>query len=160
MAGVVVAVGENCDLMYGSEVWGIVQGAYAQYALATCIIVVGEGWYDPHRWRDQLAVSAGSGRSWTSKPTVVVTAGSVGTVFIAIQLAKVLGTGTVITAATGNGIDFVNGLGADVVVDYHEQNIRYPGQCHRGRCLRQPGFPGVVVTVEGDRAVFLGLCRS
>ena len=36
MAGVVVAVGENCDLMYGSEVWGIVQGAYAQYALATC----------------------------------------------------------------------------------------------------------------------------
>ena len=36
MAGVVVAVGEDCDLMYGSEVWGIVQGAYAQYALATC----------------------------------------------------------------------------------------------------------------------------
>ena len=36
MAGVVVAVGENCDLMYGSEVWGIVQGAYAQYALAPC----------------------------------------------------------------------------------------------------------------------------
>ena len=36
MAGVVVAVGEDYDLMYGSEVWGIVQGAYAQYALATC----------------------------------------------------------------------------------------------------------------------------
>ena len=36
MAGVVVAVVENCDLMYGSEVWGIVQGAYAQYDLATC----------------------------------------------------------------------------------------------------------------------------
>ena len=30
--------------------------------------------------------------------------------------------------ATGEGIDFVNGLGANVVVDYHEQNIRYPGQ--------------------------------
>ena len=41
------------DLMYGSEVWSIVQGAYAQYA----------GWHDPHCWRDQPAVSAGSGRS-------------------------------------------------------------------------------------------------
>ena len=36
MAGFVVAVGENCELRYGSEVWGIVQGAYAQYSLATC----------------------------------------------------------------------------------------------------------------------------
>ena len=48
--------------------------------------------------------------------------------FHGIQLAKVLGAGTVITAATGDGIDFVNGLGADVVVDYHELNIRYPRQ--------------------------------
>ena len=73
-------------------------------------------------------MSAGRGRSWTSKPTVVVTAGQVGTGFIGIQLAEVLGAGTVITAATGDEIDFVNGLGADVVVDNHEQNIRYPGQ--------------------------------
>ena len=50
-----------------------------------------------------------------------------GTSFIGIQLAKVLGAGTVISAATGDGMDFVSGLGADVVVD-HEQNIRYPGQ--------------------------------
>ena len=33
MAGV-VEVGENYDLMYGSEVWGIVQSAYVRYALA------------------------------------------------------------------------------------------------------------------------------
>ena len=46
---------------------------------------------------------AGSGRSWTSNPTVVVTAGQVGTGFIGIQLAKVLGAGTVITPATGDG---------------------------------------------------------
>ena len=37
--------------------------------------------------------SAGSGRSCASKPTVVVTAGQVGTGFIGIQLAKVLGAG-------------------------------------------------------------------
>ena len=48
--------------------------------------------------------------------------------FSAKARAKVLGAGTVITAATGDGTDFVNGLGADVVVDYHEQNIRHPGQ--------------------------------
>ena len=38
MAGVVVAVGENCDLVYGAEVLGIVQGAYAQYPLAPCCL--------------------------------------------------------------------------------------------------------------------------
>ena len=98
----------------------------------TFLIVVREGWHDSHGWRDQFAVSAGSGRSWTSNPTVVVTAGQVAAGFIGIQLAKILGAGTVITAATGDCIDFVNGLGADVVVDYHEQNN-----------LRQLGFPGV-----------------
>ena len=36
MLGVVVAVREDCNLLFGSEVWGIVQGAYAQYALAPC----------------------------------------------------------------------------------------------------------------------------
>ena len=55
-----------------------------------------------------------AGAPWTSKPTVVVTAGQGGTGFIGVQLAKALGAGTVITAATGDGI---------VVVDYHEQNI-------------------------------------
>ena len=62
---------------------------YAQYALATrkddvptFLIVVGNGWHDPHRWRDWVAVSAENGRSWTSKPPVVVTAGQVGTGFL------------------------------------------------------------------------------
>ena len=30
--------------------------------------------------------------------------------------------------ATGNSIHSVGKLGANVVVDYHEQNIRYPAQ--------------------------------
>ena len=40
MAGVVVAVGEDSDPMYGSVMWGIVQGTYAQYALLTCSLTV------------------------------------------------------------------------------------------------------------------------
>ena len=115
-AGCVVAVSENCDLMYDSEVGhragcvrpvclGDLQSDDAQ----TFLIVVGEGWHDPYRWRVQLAVSAGSRCSWTSKPPVVVTISQVGTGFIKIQLAKVLDAGTVSTAATGDGIVFVKG---------------------------------------------------
>ena len=67
MVGVVVAVGENCDLMYGSEVWAscecvrpVCLGDLQSDEAQTFLIVVGEGWHDPHRWRDQLAVSAGT----------------------------------------------------------------------------------------------------
>ena len=57
----------------------------------TFLIVVGKDWHDPHRWRDQLAGLYEASALWTSKPAVVVTAGQVGTGFIGIQLAKVLG---------------------------------------------------------------------
>merc|ERR1712136_504155 len=143
MAGVVVAVGEDCDLMYGSEVWGIVQGAYAQYALATCSLTtlkpfslsLVEAGTIPVVGQTSLQCLQEAGAPWTSKPTVVVTAGQGGTGFIGVQLAKALGAGTVITAATGDGIDFVKGLGADVVVDYHVQNI-----------FDTLGFPGTADT--------------
>ena len=54
-----------------------------------------------------------------------MTAGQGGTGFIGVQLAKAR-RGTVITAASRDGFDFVKGLGADVVVDYHEQNMSIP----------------------------------
>merc|ERR1711907_75992 len=58
-----------------------------------------------------------------SNLTVVVTSGQGGTGFMGIQLAKALGATRVITAASGAGIDFVKSLGADVVVDYHKQDL-------------------------------------
>ena len=92
------------NLMYGLRC-GHPADVYARYAVVPCsndaqtfLIVVQEGWHVSHRWRDQLAVSARSGRSLTSKPTVVVTTGQIGQILIGIQLAKVLGTETVITA--------------------------------------------------------------
>ena len=114
--------------------WGIVQGAYAQYALAPCSLTTLKTFFHC-RW-GTIPIAGGTSlqclqrnkRSWTSTPSVVVTAGQVGTGFIGIQLAKVVGAGTVTYRATGDGIDFLNGLGVNVVVDYHEQNIRYPGQ--------------------------------
>ena len=79
--------------------------AYAKFALATrnddvetFLIVVGNGCHDPHRWKNWVSVSADNGRSWTSNPPVVVTAGQVGTGFLESNWPKVLSAETVITA--------------------------------------------------------------
>ena len=55
--------------------------------------------------------------------TVVVTSGSGGTGFAAIQLAKAYGAGTVVTATSGANADFVKSIGADRVVDYHQHQL-------------------------------------
>ena len=62
------------------------------YFQAVRIVVEGK-WDVSYRLKDQHALSARSGRSLTSKPTVVVTAGQFGQVFIGIQLAKSLSAG-------------------------------------------------------------------
>jgi len=130
-AGTVIAVGSSCaNFKAGDEVWGGIQGSYAQYAVANCkdiglkpnnldfisagtIPVVGGT-------SRQCLVSAGVVRA---NQTVVITSGQGGTGYMAIQMAKAMGATRVITSATGDGIDFVKGLGADVVVDYHQQDI-------------------------------------
>merc|ERR1711916_9626 len=84
---------------------GMVQGAYAQYALATCSLTtlkpfslsLVEAGTIPIVGGTSLQCLQEAGAPWTSKPTVVVTAGQGGTGFIGIQLAKALGAGTVIT---------------------------------------------------------------
>jgi NADPH:quinone reductase-like Zn-dependent oxidoreductase len=56
--------------------------------------------------------------------TVVITSGSGGTGYLAIQMAKALGAARVITAATGAGpMAWVRACGADVVVDYMLHDI-------------------------------------
>merc|ERR1712136_670466 len=90
---------------------GTVQGAYAQYALANCSLTTlkplsasfVEAGTIPVVGLTSLQCLQKTGAPWASKPTVVVTSGQGGTGFIGIQLAK--------------------GLGADVVVDYREQDI-------------------------------------
>ena len=53
---------------------------------------------------------------------VLIHAGAGGVGSIAIQLAKHLGA-TVATTASGANADFVRGLGADVVIDYRDQDF-------------------------------------
>lgn len=55
---------------------------------------------------------------------IFIQAGSGGVGTIAIQLAKYLGTIVATTASTAN-MDWVKGLGADIVIDYKTQDFEY-----------------------------------
>ena len=80
------------------------QGVYAQYALATCSLttlkpfskVVGKVGLIPYK-ETSCSICRG-GRSWASKPTVVVYTRQVCTGLIGVQLVKILGTTTLLTA--------------------------------------------------------------
>merc|ERR1711935_759174 len=132
-AGTVTTVGANCSgLKPGDAVWGFPTGAYAQYAVVNC----GAAGPKPSSLSFEDAgslpvvattalqcVHAAGMPSSKKNLTVVVTSGQGGTGFMMIQIAKALGATRVITAATGAGIAFVKGIGADQVVDYHQQTL-------------------------------------
>jgi len=133
-SGVVVAAGDGCPgIKVGDEVFGFCLGAYAEYALASCDLI-------RPKPKNLTFVDAGSlpgvavtgvqvftamGAPWepSDNKTIVITAGQGGTGYIAVQIAKMLGAARVITAATGAGIPLVKSLGADVVIDYHKQEL-------------------------------------
>ena len=66
-----------------------------------------------------------TGSPWEKKNlTVVITAGSGGTGFIGIEIAKAYGAAHIATATTGaNAIAFVKSLGATYVTDFMKQDI-------------------------------------
>ena len=66
--------------------------------------------------------------------------------------------GTAIIATTGDRIDLVNGLGADVVVDYHEQNIDTVGNHTEYVVFNNSIFPACG-NCRGRSSSLLGLCR-
>jgi len=132
-AGTVVAVGTSCsEFKVGDQVWGGIQGSYAQYAIASCKSIglkptnlnfVDAGTIPVVGGTSLQCLQAAGMPSKKTNLTVVVTSGQGGTGFMGIQLAKALGATRVITAATGAGIEFAKSLGADVVVDYHKQDL-------------------------------------
>lgn len=133
-AGTVVRVCPLCSkLKVGDAIWGVTKGAYAEYAIVICALVAKLGAVDPRAVGSLPEVSLTSaqalkktGAPWDASKnvTVVVTSGSGGTGFVALQLAKAYGAGTVITATTGvKNTAFVKSMGADVVTDYMKGNI-------------------------------------
>jgi len=141
-AGTVVEVGSSCpNFKVGDEVWGLIQGSYAQYAVANCKsiglkpnnldfvsaatipVVGGTARACLLAAAGQGAIADGTVRPELANLTVAILSGQGGTGFMAVQLAKAMGANRVITSASGGGIDFVKALGADVVVDYHKQAL-------------------------------------
>lgn len=142
VAGTVVSCPGCASLKVGDEVWGLGLKTYAEYASAPEIglglrpksLTFAEAGSIPQVGmtsyvclkRTGLGTPPGTpmpaGNPWTKENiTVVVTAGSGGTGFMGIELAKVWGATNIITASTGEGIAFCYGLGATLVVDYNEQ---------------------------------------
>merc|ERR1711871_64016 len=133
-AGEVVKVGPLCSsLAVGDKVWGCSKGTYSEYAIVFCALTGKLGSVSPAEVGTLPEVSMTSaealkktGAPWdpAKNLTVVVTSGSGGTGFVGVQLAKAYGAGKIITATSGaDKIAFVKSLGADVVVDYREQEI-------------------------------------
>merc|ERR1719335_1456248 len=132
-AGVVAAVNACENFKVGDEVWtvGLKSGSYAEYAIIPCsaaglkpkALNFADAGTIPMVGATSLrCLKDGLGLPLTNL-TVVVTSGQGGTGFIGIQLAKAMGASKVVTAATGAGIDVMKKLGADIVIDYHKQEL-------------------------------------
>jgi len=134
-AGVVAAVGDGCTgVIEGDKVFGFFLGSYAQYSLTACGIIALKPEKLNFTEAGSLPVAAltsmqgwlQTGAPWADQKnlTVVVTGGQGGTGVFALQLAKAFAPhARVITAASGGGIAVVKRLGADVVIDYHVQEL-------------------------------------
>ncbi len=132
VAGVVEEAGEGSHIEAGTRVMGLVHGGgYAEYAImpdkwameipdglsfeeAVAIPEVFLTAYQTLFWIGQLKVDE----------TVLIHAGGSGVGTAAIQLAKQLGQAKVITTAgSQEKLDFCKSLGADVTINYKEQNF-------------------------------------
>jgi NADPH:quinone reductase-like Zn-dependent oxidoreductase len=134
------ATGACGHLAVGDEVWADVggvkgdTGAMAEYAVVNC----GQTGLKPKSLNftaagtiplvgfTSLECLKETGAPWaeSANTTVVITSGTGGTGFVAIQIAKALGAARVITSTSGAAnIALAKRLGADVVVDYKVEDI-------------------------------------
>jgi len=142
LSGEVVAVGSNCSrLKVGDLVWadlgGVASdsGAMAEYAVVTerqtglrpTTLSGVEAGTIPLVGLTALELWQKAWANFTGDPTslvAVVTSGSGGTGFMALQLGKhVYNASTLITATSAANIPFVKDMGADVAIDYHVAGV-------------------------------------
>jgi NADPH:quinone reductase-like Zn-dependent oxidoreductase len=133
-SGVVVATGAGTtDFSVGDAVFGVldagIEGTYAEKLVIKAVLAARK----PERLtHEQAAAMALTGITaiWavedTAKlqkgETILIQGGAGGVAGFAIQLAKHLGA-TVITTASAGNTDYVHGLGADRVIDYHKEDF-------------------------------------
>lgn len=144
VSGVVVACPGCKRLKVGDEVWTLAGPAYADYvlgpetgiALKPASLSFAEASTIPEVGLTSLLCLKRTGSPpgspfpvaspWQDRKnvSVLITAGSGGTGFMGIELAKAYGADHILTSATGaDGIAFVKSLGATFVVDYKVQDI-------------------------------------
>jgi NADPH:quinone reductase-like Zn-dependent oxidoreductase len=113
----------------GQEVWGTGQGSYAEYAIAPASSLVPK----PAKlsFEDAASIGVGARTAWAALfasagleagQTVLVQGAAGGVGMWGVQFAKWKGAKVIGTCSTGN-VDFVRGLGADVVVDYTKTRV-------------------------------------
>jgi NADPH2:quinone reductase len=132
VAGIVTELGEGVEgVEVGDRVVSLVgEGAYAEYALASsqALIPIPDGLdFDtaaaiPLQGLTAYHVLKTSGRLQEGESVVVhAAAGGVGT--LAVQMAKIMGASPVIaTASSQEKLDLARDLGADVLIDYTEED--------------------------------------
>lgn len=146
MSGTVVECNGCERLKVGDEVWGFAHPAYSDYvatpesqtALKPRSLPMAQAGTIPEVGLTSLFSLKRTGAAslpgtpmpknspWhgRSNLTVVITAGSGGTGFIGIEIAKAYGAVNIATATTGaNAIAFVKKLGATYVTDYMREDI-------------------------------------
>ena len=145
LSGVVVSCPGCHSIRAGDRVWGLAEGAYADYIVAPeSSIGLAPNTTDDHSLAAAASIpevgltsllsllrtayapgtdipSSFEASSFFKNKTVVVTSGAGGTGAAAIQIAKAWGATSIVVAATGPGVAFAKGLGATRVVDYRTE---------------------------------------
>jgi NADPH:quinone reductase-like Zn-dependent oxidoreductase len=133
-SGVVRALGDGVnDLAIGDEVFGVCDvgqdGAYAEKVAIRAAIVARKPESLSHSECAALAltgltalVSLEDTLHLKAGETILVQGGAGGVASFAIQLAKHIGARVITTASAANR-DYLRGLGADQIIDYHAQDF-------------------------------------
>ncbi len=133
-SGVVASLGSGVtDFAVGDAVFGVndagMEGAYAEKLAIKAAIVARKPDRLSHAQAAAMALT-GLTAIWAIEDTarlqrgetILIQGGAGGVAGFAIQLAKYLGA-TVITTASAANADYVRGLGADRVIDYHTEDF-------------------------------------
>jgi NADPH2:quinone reductase len=177
LAGEVVAVGDEVDaLRPGMRVWGSNQGLLGRQGTAADLAAVDERWLyrtpDAVSDRDAaaaalVAITAHLGLvdecMLSPGETIFVNGGSGGVGSAVVQIAKALGARVIASAGSAAKCDRVRSLGADVVLDYHRDDLVEAAQAAAPagvqvywETLREPAFDqAVAMLAEGGRMVIM-----
>lgn len=132
VAGVVEALGDKSNLAIGSRVMGLVNGGgYAEYVTMPAdraMLIPKHFTFEEAAAIPEVFLTAYQTLYWLGKlqegETVLIHAGGSGVGTAAIQLAKQLSKARIITTAgSKEKLDFCRSLGADLCINYKEENF-------------------------------------